>query len=309
MKTLSKLFEEHNSPAGVNAFCILKPGFTKYEDEFFTLLKTNDWKVVDKVKKTLTKDEACKLYESKKDEAFYQALCEYMSSDECICCSCSKKCDDPIKEMSSLKEKVRKAWGEDDMKNAMHSSDSLENVARESKLCIQGICEASQDELFDTHTTDMIVDLLQKALAEEFLAWYQYTIIKPYLIGAFRKEVAELLETNAKDELEDHAYWIMDRISQLGRVPVALMDIDDINKVAPHKYIVPSTVNIEVVLQELIKAEEGAIETYREIIEKTKTIDPVTHRKMIQILNDEEEHRTDLLDFVNDIKHTQFNIG
>lgn len=305
MKTLSFLLEQQNTPAGVNAFCILKPGFTKYEDEFFTLLKTNDWKVVDKVKKTLTKDEACKLYESKKDEAFYNALCEYMSSDECICCSCSKKCDNPIKEMSSLKEKVRKAWGEDDMKNAMHSSDSLDNVARESKLCIQGICEAAEEDLFDADTTDMLVDLLQKALSEEFLAWYQYTIIKPYLIGPFRTEVAELLETNAKDELEDHAYWIMDRISQLGRIPMDLMHINSLNKIAPHKYIEPSTVDIEVILNELVQAEDGAIETYREIIEKTKDIDPVTHRKMIQILNDEEEHRTDLLDFLADIKQTK----
>jgi nucleoside diphosphate kinase len=33
---------------------------------------------------------------------------------------------------------MRDNWGKDDMENAMHSSDSLENVSRESDICING---------------------------------------------------------------------------------------------------------------------------------------------------------------------------
>ena len=49
-------------------------------------------------------------------------------------CTCHKDCADPIKEMKKLKHKARDAWGKSEMKNAMHSSDNLENVKRESKV-------------------------------------------------------------------------------------------------------------------------------------------------------------------------------
>jgi nucleoside diphosphate kinase len=40
-------------------------------------------------------------------------------------------------DMKKLKDKVRENWGKDEMKNGMHSSDSLENVNRESKICLK----------------------------------------------------------------------------------------------------------------------------------------------------------------------------
>lgn len=118
----------------VNGFCILKPEFLDHESDFDTMLKNNGWRVVRKEKKTLTPDEAAELYISKKDEEYYKPLCKYMSSGNCIAYMCYKDCEDPIKDMSNIKDKVRKTWGKDDMKNAMHSSDSIENVEREYKL-------------------------------------------------------------------------------------------------------------------------------------------------------------------------------
>ena len=69
---------------------------------------------------------------------YYEDLCIYMASDECIAYMLYKDCKDPIKDLEKLKDKVRKTWGKDDMKNAMHSSDSKENVEREYKLILQG---------------------------------------------------------------------------------------------------------------------------------------------------------------------------
>ena len=60
-----------------------------------------------------------------------------------------------------------------------------------------------------------LIDKLQIALAEEFNQWYMYTIVRPYLVGLERNEIVELYEEQAKDELEDHAYWLMERISQV----------------------------------------------------------------------------------------------
>lgn len=133
MKTLIQYIKESNIE--LNGFCILKPEFLDHTDDFLALLNNNDWKIIQKKKLLLTKDQAKDLYRPHKDKDFYKDLCDYMSSGECLCCSCYKDCDNPIEDMKKLKDKVRKNWGKDEMKNGMHSSDSLENVNRESKIC------------------------------------------------------------------------------------------------------------------------------------------------------------------------------
>ena len=45
-----------------NGFCILKPGFSEYTDEFIGLLGANGWKVLKKINKKLSKNEAQELY-------------------------------------------------------------------------------------------------------------------------------------------------------------------------------------------------------------------------------------------------------
>lgn len=132
MKTFTQFIKEQN--AGLNAFVILKPEFLKYEQQWLDMLKNNDWQIIQKKKLKLTHEQAEELYKMHKDKDFYKDLCNYMSSDDCICCTCHKDCGDPIKEMKKLKDKARDAWGKSEMKNAMHSSDSLENVERESKV-------------------------------------------------------------------------------------------------------------------------------------------------------------------------------
>ena len=132
MKTLIQFIKEQN--AELNAFVILKPEFLKYEQQWLDMLKNNDWQIVQKKKLKLTHAQAEELYKMHKDKDFYKDLCNYMSSDDCICCTCHKDCKDPINEMKKLKDKARDAWGKSEMKNAMHSSDSLKNVERESKI-------------------------------------------------------------------------------------------------------------------------------------------------------------------------------
>lgn len=138
MKTLQQfILESLETKKELNGFVILKPGFTQYEDDWKYLLnKSNGWDIIQCNKVKLTPDQASELYSMHKEKDFFNSLCEYMSSDECICCACHKDCDDPIKEMNKIKDKVREKWGINDMKNGMHSSDSLENVDRECKICL-----------------------------------------------------------------------------------------------------------------------------------------------------------------------------
>lgn len=133
MKSLTQFILESKN-LELNGFCILKPEFLDHEEDFLALLKNNDWNIVQKKKLLLSKEQSENLYSPHKDKDFYKDLCDYMSSGECLCCSCHKDCEDPIEDMKKLKDKVRKNWGKDEMKNGMHSSDSLENVNRESKI-------------------------------------------------------------------------------------------------------------------------------------------------------------------------------
>lgn len=137
MKTLSSFISE--SLDSQREFVILKPEFTNKDRDFEELLNNHGWKVIQKKKQTLTKEKAEKLYAMHRHKPFYDALINYMSSGPCICYSVftdDKTKKDPVKDMSRIKDEVRKVWGKDDMKNAMHSSDSEDNVERETNICM-----------------------------------------------------------------------------------------------------------------------------------------------------------------------------
>ena len=151
-----------------------------------------------------------------------------------------------------------------------------------------------------------IIDAMKNALKEELNAWYGYVIVKEWLKGTDRKDIEKFYEDTAKDELEDHAYWLMKRINQLGGT------IEDISmspnswETANHKYIAPTwskdNIDIKKSLEDNIKNEEGAIETYEELIKMTEDIDSVSNTKLKEILADEQEHLQELKDFLQDIK-------
>lgn len=137
MKSLkSFILESENSN---REFVILKPEFTDKDRDFEELLNNHGWKVIQKKKQTLSKEKAEKLYAMHRHKPFYDALINYMSSGPCVCYSVftdDKTKKDPVKDMSRIKDEVRKVWGKNDMKNAMHSSDSPENVIRETNICM-----------------------------------------------------------------------------------------------------------------------------------------------------------------------------
>ena len=129
-----------------NGFAILKPEFLDVQDDFEDMLEDNGWKISDLTKIKMSLDDAKNLYKSHEKEDFYDDLCKYMSSGKCIAYELYKDCEDPIKDLKKLKDKVRDKWGKDDMKNCMHSSDSKENVEREADICFKINYELDKDE-------------------------------------------------------------------------------------------------------------------------------------------------------------------
>lgn len=146
-----------------------------------------------------------------------------------------------------------------------------------------------------------IVRELKKALAEEFLAWYQYIICHEFLYGNERTNIEEFYKESAKDEFEDHACWLMKRINELGGdLAQFYAGPQVLSEIATHDYIVPVN-DVAGSIQKNILAERGAIETYKNIEKLTRDNDPVTNSKIKEILADEEEHLQKLKDFQDDI--------
>ena len=151
-----------------------------------------------------------------------------------------------------------------------------------------------------------IIDKMKNALKEEFNAWYDYIIVKEWLEGTDRKDIEKFYEDTAKDELEDHGYWLMERINQLGGTIEDITESPNSWDSANHKYISPTwkngNIDIKKSLEDNIINEEGAIETYRELVRLTDEVDPSSNSKLKKILADEEEHLQELKDFLEDIK-------
>jgi len=66
---------------------------------------------------------------------------------------------------------------------------------------------------------DKLVELLNKALGDEWLAYYQYWIGAKVAKGPMRGDVTAELELHATEEL-GHALLLVNRIVQLGGTPL-----------------------------------------------------------------------------------------
>lgn len=138
MKELNKYLGDKNviSLNPYNVFVVVKPEFIKKNREIMSLFLDDDEYTVSKYMcKRLNYDEATDLYRVHENESFFEDLCKYMSSGLSIgyCLNYTGN-DDPVKHTEKIKEVIRKTFGKDEMKNALHSSDSPENVYRESKI-------------------------------------------------------------------------------------------------------------------------------------------------------------------------------
>lgn len=121
---------------GNKVFIVVKPNFTALSPTIIKMFMDKGFFVVKTRPKMLTKMEAQKLYRTHQKEDFYNALCKYMSSDICVGILLQHKMTekDAFKVVGELKDKIREKYGESDMRNVLHSSDTLENMEREARI-------------------------------------------------------------------------------------------------------------------------------------------------------------------------------
>ncbi len=150
---------------------------------------------------------------------------------------------------------------------------------------------------------DEVIDLLNRALADEWLAYYQYWIGSKIVVGPMKGEVMTELMEHAADELR-HAELLVTRIIQLGGKPI--LDPDDWKKLTNCGYDAPEDPFVRKILDQNIKGEQCAISTYRKMMEMTKEIDPITYEIALEIMRDEVEHEDDLQGLVEDLENMKF---
>lgn len=144
-----------------------------------------------------------------------------------------------------------------------------------------------------------LLQLLNKALSDEWLAYYQYWVGSKVVKGPMKDAVIAELTLHATEELA-HAELLTTRIIQLGGTPV--LNPADWNKLTNCGYDAPEDPFVEKVLQQNIKGEQCAISVYNQLLDITREGDPVTYNVILQILQDEVEHEEDLQSLLEDFE-------
>jgi bacterioferritin len=143
-----------------------------------------------------------------------------------------------------------------------------------------------------------LLRLLNKAFADEWLAYYQYWLGAKVAKGPMKEAVITELVQHATDELR-HADMVSNRIVQLGGMPV--MTPQDWYKMTNCGYDAPENPDVAELLKQNIKGEQCAISVYKSMMEVTKDADPVSYNMALLILQDEVEHEEDLEALQEDI--------
>ena len=143
-----------------------------------------------------------------------------------------------------------------------------------------------------------VIRLLNRAYADEWLAYYQYFIEAKVIKGIMKDAAISELEQHATDELR-HANMVADRILQLGGTP--LLNPKEWFTQTNCGYEEPKDFYVVAILEDSIKGEQCAISTYSSIADIVKDKDIVTYNIVSEILADEVEHEEDLQALHDDI--------
>ncbi len=144
-----------------------------------------------------------------------------------------------------------------------------------------------------------LIEMLNTALSDEWLAYYQYWVGAKVVRGPMREAVAAELMEHAADEIK-HANMLAERILQLGGRPI--LEPKDWYKFGKCGYDSPIDSFVTAILKQNVDGEECAITYYKDLYDKVEKADPVTAHLIREILEDEVEHEDDLETMLEDIK-------
>jgi bacterioferritin len=141
---------------------------------------------------------------------------------------------------------------------------------------------------------DEIISLLRKAYQDEIETVMNYMTNSIVLEGVRAEEIKESLQTDIQEEL-GHAEMLGERLKQLDQSPPGSAAFE-----AHQESLQPpaDTTDVVSVIEGVLDAENDAIETYRALITAAENADdPVTESIAVDLLADEEAHRTEFRGF------------
>ncbi|MEM0453091.1 MAG: ferritin-like domain-containing protein [Sulfolobales archaeon] len=139
--------------------------------------------------------------------------------------------------------------------------------------------------------SDKLVKMLLSAFADEILAYYMYLIAGYALRGHVSKDLEGVFNEIGKDELEDHAKKLADRLQDFDVDPPDFREIWELSK-CKYPQLPDDAFDIDSWLLASVKAEKCALSHYREIYDYVAGKDPVTEEIIEDIMEDEAEHET-----------------
>jgi bacterioferritin len=151
-----------------------------------------------------------------------------------------------------------------------------------------------------------LLEMLNKAFADEWLAYYQYWLGAKIVKGPMKDAVASELLVHATEEL-NHANLLAMRIIQLGGTPLLSPDkwLDNTHC----GYDAPTNAFVKEILAQNIKGEQCAIDVYQKLLKIVRDVDPVTYNMVLTILQDEVEHEEDLQSLDEDLESLMMRQG
>lgn len=144
-----------------------------------------------------------------------------------------------------------------------------------------------------------LLDILNVAFSEEWLAYYQYWIAARVVSGPMSIAIAEEFKKHAHEEKE-HAEWLATRIIELGGTPI--LNPSDWEKYAKCKYDAPTNECVSVIVKQILEAERCAIGRYQQICDMCFGKDYQTFRISSHILEEELDHEQDMEDYIADLE-------
>ena len=184
-------------------------------------------------------------------------------------------------------------WKEDFMNNHHKEASQMSKLktANIGKFieALEGIVNENSDAK-EEKSQEHVIELLRKALADEWLASYQYWVCKNLARGNGRADATAEFDQHSGEE-KDHADQLMLRINELGGKPI----FDPAEWAAiGNPWTVVDTEDVCRELDITIQAEQDAIDYYQSIIDYCKGFDEITMRLCRSIMADEAEHLYDL---------------
>ncbi|MHA1991401.1 MAG: ferritin-like domain-containing protein [Candidatus Hodarchaeales archaeon] len=145
----------------------------------------------------------------------------------------------------------------------------------------------------------VIIEELNKAYADEWIAYFQYLSLATIATGRGSFQFADAIKHIAKEELE-HAEEVAGRILDLGGAPIT--DWDEINKKAncPYPSKLPGEKDLEGMARLILDDERCAIGVYDKLMSLTKEKDFITYNLMMHILEEEVQHENKMLQFLGE---------